>query len=597
MGRTGTPHADHGLRWRKRDGRHLVRISRYTKHSNREARPIVMRTPFSFTWLSRLAQGVQWRLPILLLATAMVSFYVAMPYRGLDADVTTFGLMGNDLLRHGYLPTLTYGQNYLFSITPYLYALVRLLFPSLSAALALTIAGAILSVGGLWLIYEALLTVEHARSRRAWPPVVFCLLIGSSWTYIFDISRFSSIEIALFLLGVVVFSASRIEKSIRARIPPSLFLWGMLGAAGGHALYSRPQMAIFAALAAGLLLTRMRPDLKPMTPSARRGLAGGVFIGYLPMLLHHVLRAGWPFHHHVALKLGTWAKMSGAVHILFTEVLPRVFEISWDHRLYSAGVLFWIVLTIILFILAARYHRETVSAVDWLWAVGSLISLAMMILAPRLSIDAESRRYCLQVFPGVVWLFARLGAPTGRCRVWNSLLVGGLVLLATPQWVQQFGNAREIDQRMRAAEKYFIPYLRGLNAPILAQYWDAYLLAFLADGSLRIDAYPWNLVRTYSLLHEEDMHRRTVWLVKQDNGGDTWNRLTQVLGPDLMARIHQEKTPLQFLGYDCEVWEFDDSETAVNLMKKYQPLYFSTWYPPSDRVQWMTDGKWKRKSQ
>ncbi|MCX7009553.1 MAG: hypothetical protein NTY53_20305, partial [Kiritimatiellaeota bacterium] len=100
----------------------------------------------------RLLRGVTWRLPVLLLTGWALALNLSMPYRGLDSDVATFGLMGNDLLHLGYVPTLTYGQNYLFSITPHLYALLRWLCPTLSAVMALTLAGSLLSLGGLWLV-------------------------------------------------------------------------------------------------------------------------------------------------------------------------------------------------------------------------------------------------------------------------------------------------------------------------------------------------------------------------------------------------------------------------------------------------------------
>ena len=72
------------------------------------------------------------RLPFLLLAAALFTLYVRLPYRILNSDVAVFGLMGEDILKYGYLPTYAYGQSYLFSILPYVYAAIRWLAPALS---------------------------------------------------------------------------------------------------------------------------------------------------------------------------------------------------------------------------------------------------------------------------------------------------------------------------------------------------------------------------------------------------------------------------------------------------------------------------------
>ena len=533
----------------------------------------------------RVGQGVLWRAPILLLSGTALVFFLALPYRGLDADATTFGLMGNDLLRYGYLPTLTYGQNYLFSLTPYLYALVRWLMPPLSVTRSFVIAGSMFSLSGLWLVYEALLTVEDtAGRRRAWPLIVFCLLVGCSATYLFDISRFSGIEMSLFFLGIIMFIATRIERAIVTATTPSPVLWGVLGAACGFVYFSRPAVVLYVVPAIGFLLLRLRTRGPDAWKSAILVLAAGAFVGSVPMLLHVLFRASlWPFGHQLCLHLGNRSAIGVDFKFFFTAIVPRVFDIGADNLLHSALVLVWIGGAIALFAVALWRDRTTVSVVDGVWAIGSLMIILAMILLPPLSLGTECRRYCLHLVLGTAWLFARYAGAPGWRRVSASLLVGGLVVLAIPQWQDRIGEAREKDRQVRELETRFIPYLKGLNAPILTQYWDAYLLAFLADGTLKIEAYPWDLVRTYGLLQEADMRRRTIWLVASGHCGDTRDRLVQEFGVQAVRQAHDQNVPFRLRGRECELWEFDTGQEAVALMKKYHPRYFTTPYPPGSR--------------
>lgn len=529
----------------------------------------------------RLLRGVSWRLPILLLTGWALTLNLTTPYHGLDSDVATFGLMGNDLLHHGYWPTLTYGQNYLFSITPYLYALLRWLCPALSAVMALTLAGSLLSLGGLWLVYEALLITEsHAGRRRIWPLVAFCVLVGGSWNYLFDIAVFSSIELSLLLLGVIVFTTARIASALAVGATSSLLGWGGLGLVIGYALCSRPQMLLFAAPAAILLLLRERRHFRAVCAL----LVGGL-LGYLPMLLHTLLRAAdWPFNHHLPLQALTGHKLVVAAGIFSTQIVPRIFALSAEHWLHALLVLTWIMAAIVAYLFAVRRRAAVLSTLDHVWLLGGLALVLMMLLAPQLTLNQENRRYCLHLFLVVVWLAARfLAAPSWRRHAATGALAA-LTLAALPAWKEQLAFARADDAARRAAEREFIPYLQKLNAPILAPYWDAYLLAFLADGKLKIESYPWDLVRTYGLLTEAEMATRTVWLVTAGHGKDTWQRLAQEVGDNATRNMIREDSPLRLLGRECELWAFADSRTSIALLKKFQPRYFTTPYPPGTRA-------------
>lgn len=543
-----------------------------------------MQTPRTKRWGERFWRALLWRLPILALTAGALVFYLAFPYRALDSDVATYGLMGNDILRHGYLPTLPYGQNYLFSITPYVYALTRLLSPALSAPRALAIAGSLLALGGLWLIYEALLAAEdRAGRRRVWPPVVFCLLIAGSWSTISDLGYFSSIEVAFFLLGVIVWTAGRLDVAIAAGASPGKLLWSALGLACGYACYSRPQMLVFGVLAAWFLLARLRRQQASAFPPALLALLLGAWLGYAPMLLHNIFRADWPFQLQVPIGLGSPGKIAAAFTIFATKIGPRLLDLDMERRLYSTPALLWVAAGVAGYAAAAWRRSESATILDQVWALGALFIVLLMILVPGLSLNAVCRRYCLHVIPALAWLFARFWAAPGLRRAAASLLVAALALPAVPAWQRQLIAARASDRDLREAETRFIPYLQSLQAPIVAQYWDAYLLAFLADGALPIEAYPWNLVRTYGLLAESDMSRRVLWLVRCGYGQDTLRHLKQELGEDAVERMNRRDTPLSLMGRECELWEFETGRETVALFKKHHPRYFTTAYPPGSR--------------
>ncbi|MEI6149846.1 MAG: hypothetical protein WCS01_12155, partial [bacterium] len=70
--------------------------------------------------------------------------------------------------------------------------------------------------------------------------------------------------------------------------------------------YTRPQIALYGIPLIVAFLAKVRSRHGVRT-ARRRGLVLGLgaFVGYLPMLVHSVFRAGdWPFHHHVHTKLG-----------------------------------------------------------------------------------------------------------------------------------------------------------------------------------------------------------------------------------------------------------------------------------------------------
>ena len=532
--------------------------------------------------------GVVSRIPAFLLCVAALALFVALPYRSLDSDVTTFGIMGNDLLRLGYLPSLTYGQNYLFSFTPYSYALLRWVFPGLDPGLALVLGGAVFSITGLWLLAESLLVLLRGRGERPLLPLgLFCLAIASSSLYLFDIETCSSIEMSLFLLGLVFYAAARLEAGATRNPAAALTSWWLLlGLATSATLYTRPQIALYGIPLMVAFLARVR-RLHGGRVAKRRGvlLAAGALAGYLPMLAHHVFRAAdWPFRNHLHPKLAL-LKTGDTAARFFKEVGARIFGVCADHPVFSAISLAWVALAILAFALAWRRNRSQpgfVSALDAAWLIGSLGIVLTMILVPAFVMDGESRRYCLHVLPATAWLFARFVplAGGGWSRWAAAMFAMALAAASVPVWTSRIDSETLRNEGIRDIRDRFLPELMESQAVIITDYWDAYLLAFLADGKIKIEAFPWHSVRTYGLVGRDEMRRRTLWLVRTGFRQSTEEKLVKELGPGVLDRVTAQDMREPLLGHACQLWNLGDPESAVALMQKFRKQYFARPYPP-----------------
>jgi small basic protein len=529
------------------------------------------------------------RLPVYLLLAGMAALYLGLPYAALDGDVATFGVMGEDLVRYGHWPTLMYGQNYLFSPTPYLYALWRIVLPSgASHAVALALAGSLLTLAGMALVLLGFRRVQaRFRNDIFWPVTFFAVLVAANVPFVVDQAKNSGVEISLFLLGVMLLAGSRIEAEIpatREAIPRPLPLgsWLALGAAIGFAVISRPPVAFYglplAALLLGLILRRtgFRATVPPLIL-----LAAGLALGYLPMAAHHWARAReWPFTAHVSLTIGSLDQIGSSLRMTFGDILPTVFGVRPEMAFKPLRFALWAALVLPGYGWALWRRPDRVSLLDHALVLGSLAVLAALSLVPALSLDGEQRRYCLPVFLTGVWLCGRFApAPGWRTGV-TGLLCLVLLALAVPRWGARLERSAIRDRQMRAARSDLVPELAAYDSAILANYWDAALLVFLAEGRLRVEAYPWGCVRTYGLVRKDDFDRRTLWLVPLGQGRDTSARLRTELGADIMTGAVKTRLRNRFLGRPCEVWEFPDRPMASRLMLQHHLLYFRTPYPP-----------------
>lgn len=534
--------------------------------------------------MPRIPAPLLLRLPIAVLVGALLSLWLSLTHGSLNSDATIFGLMGEELLRHGSLPTLTYGQNYLISLTPYSYALVRALFPGLGPATAFALGGAVFSLSGLWLVYEALLTSLKRRPQEAWlAAVVFCLLVAASPRYVLDLGNNNSNEITLFVVGIFFFAAARLEA--RREGPPwrPAFYGWLLGCAAGYALCSRPNTLPYA-LVLGLALF-LRREQRPSGFGARlawlRWPALGALAGLLPLVLHHLLRGPtWPYAHAFVPTVGSLQEMRSAARVVITEVVPSLFQLDRPHLVHGLVVATLVAVTLSALSRAVLRRDPRISIADLAWAIGTLVILGLMILFPVLAQNAESRRYALHASPAVAWIFCRLCLARSPAKWLGVALVAALLGAAGPLWAESLAQARREEHARRRIVGETIPLLERTASVVLADYSDAYLLRFLGNGRLRIEAFPWQLVRTYGYLRPEELEGPLVWFLSRGNTQALRRRLTRELGAGEIARLEVRPLDVLLEGRRCQLWISPDGRRARDLMQRQQPLYFSTPYPP-----------------
>jgi hypothetical protein len=488
--------------------------------------------------------------------------------------VAVFGVMGEDLVQRHYWPTLVYGQNYLLSPTPYLYAFWRLLLPGAAPALALALAGSLFSIGGLALALAAFRRTQRSAGAGVfWPSLAVALLAAGNVTFIADHAKNSGVELSLFLIGLMLWAGSRIE----ARPRPAD--WLVLGAATGFADISRLQMIFYGLPLLGLLLIRewRREGFRPAAAGAALA-ALGMALGYAPLLAHRFWRAGdWPSAFELPLTLGTGEQIVRSWKVTLNDMLPGIFGIRPEMTLKPLRYLLWAVAVLPAYMWTLWKKPARTSMLDHALVLGSLAILAALILVPSLSRDGEQRRYALTLFIAGIWLCGRFWPAPGWRNAAAVALGAGLLAAAVPRWEARLEKSRLADQRLREARALLVPELASHGAVILANYWDASLLQFLSDGRLAVEALPWGAVRTYGRVPRSAFGRRTLWLALQGRERELTERLRGEAGAAAPVRI-----PLQnrFQGKSGELWEFPDRALGARLMERAHPLYFRTPYPP-----------------
>lgn len=526
------------------------------------------------------------RRPALALAAGMLILFTAIPYASFTSDVANFGLMGNDILNHGYLPTLTYGQSYLFSLTPYAYALTRTILPDwFSDIMALKVAGAMFSIPGMLLLCEGLILTQRKSGAPETPAMaLFVIMIAASDAYLFDVSLNSSNETSLFLLGALIYLTASMDLKYERGQTPGWRPWFLLGMAVIFMEYSRPMLLCFALPAVSLLSARAwRSGGARVVAWPVAAMVAGMTIGYLPMVAHKFFRADhWPYTFALPLVIGGGLGIGNAVGVLYHVILPRLMTMLWnEYPVRYVITALWLVATAALVVhTAAKDGRKAFAAADWTLFIGQFSSILVMALIPSLSGDVGARRYCLHLLPVVAWALCRFAFPMGRMAMAAVALSLAVALSSLAGWRDRLAYEWERNGQMAEMGTKVAPELAALDAVFLSDYWDAYVLSFISREAVAVEAFPWDIIRRYGYFTEEQMRRRTMWLVCEGNAHATLNMFYDEFGPGIDAKVKSRGLKSKIMGRLCEAWELPEPDMAVRIMRKYHPGFFTTPYPP-----------------
>lgn len=490
-----------------------------------------------------------------------------MPYYGYNSDLAVFGLMSTDLARHGYLPTLMYGQDYLLSVTPYLGAGAQ--FLGTESFLSMRLAGLLLSYIGIWLTWEAFL-LRHRGSFEAKTYVAFVfpiLLLTTPMNYFSSLNRFDSTELTHFCLGAGLFLSVCSVPYDRYKV-----CWLGVGAMLGYTYCCRPQSLIYtgAVLFAvhGLGLRKWH-RIGP--------LLLGACIGYVPMLLHKLLRASrWPeWAIAPKLELGNLQEISNQSRVLFGEILPWTWQLRDSHQpaTWMASVFLG---AVILSLVSGKLSR-----VSYGLAGGAATTLLLLMTVKNLTVDLGSARYCVTLPLIGVWCVCEAALKDKRhARI--LLLFSCLFLLTSlPTWREVNREAERASRSVESSKTQLLEVLPQ-DRLIFADYWDAYDFAFLVDDQIPFESLPYQTVRRVGAFSPILAKRKSpsLFLIRQESLPEFQARLSDA-GFDF--RDLQQLGAFRLRDRDYILLSPAQEGVARGLLGHYRGSYFQDWDIPSWR--------------
>jgi hypothetical protein len=199
-----------------------------------------------------------------------------------------------------------------------------------------------------------------------------------------------------------------------------------------------------------------------------------------------------------------------------------------------------------------------------------------MLILPGLSWNSGMRRYCLQVYVAFAFIFASASAfrhMAVRAVMGTAVVI--TMILSTSAWAKSLAE-ETVWHDWFVDAKAMIPVLAAQKKVIIAEYWDAYQLGFMAEGKLEIEVFPWDLVRRYGAIPEKTMREGSVWLIREGFGGTVY----QMIEKDLGAPKVKREISFPLFGKTHVYTEFSDPAISAELMKKVRPEYFTVKYPP-----------------
>lgn len=419
----------------------------------------------------------------------------------------------------------------------------------------------------------------HDTRERLVAGATFCFLLLCSPAFIFELGINAGVENMFFLIGIVAYAVARIGKAIDEGHAAPVWLWLIFGIATGFGWYCRPHVMFYSAAAMPFLLFWYRKQCL----AAALSMGGGLLIGILPMILHHLFVAeSWPYDLRIDSTMGTLSEIRGDIGMMLHGIIPKLYSMSADHLIHARISWFWIMLVPVLTGLAL--FRNRLKIIDILWIGGTGLILLLMALIPALSFATEHRRHCFAMLPATAWALTTLAWNTKITRWLAIALTVVLFVVALPVWSDFAQKEGAYDQTLRETSSATIPELQQHGRIFLTDYWDAYLLAFLADGRITVEAFPWELVRTYGLISCGQLQEKTHWLIKSGYGHKPAIRLEKEFGINALKGITEIAVTNRLYGRECELWILAPDHDIAALYERMHPRYFQTTYPAGSKL-------------
>ncbi|MBI5814552.1 MAG: hypothetical protein HZB29_02950 [Nitrospinae bacterium] len=518
------------------------------------------------------------RTPFIILAAWIIYLFAAYPFSAVNADVADFGILGDDLIKYGYLPTFPYGQDYLFSLTPYLYALLRLALPAtVSSAIVIKGAGAVFLLAGLFMMSEAIAVTERSEGRDpVFRSAVFCAFVAVFPTHLFTINEMASLEMSFFTLGAIILAGAKIEPAIGGNGVAGLRFPLMFGGALGFAMISRPQAAVYGFCALSVLVAKTwRKAGARSVALLAAPIVAAAAAGWTPVILHKIFRAHkWPFTLKTGIHISSMSELHDRIELFYRKIIPSMFDLGPDQPVFSALAALGALLALGWFF-AAAFKDRRISAADFQFVAGSAIIVAVMLAIPGMSASTGHRRYILHAFTGTAWLFASWACMGLWRKRGAALLLAAIAVLSIPMWRERLDGEKERNMNFIDTAA-MVPGLAAHGYIFIADYWDAYLLVFISGGKVKAEPLPWQLVRRYGAIPEKEMAENSVWIIPEGLGGEVHEKLASNFGrPDAIREMY-----ITLFGKRRVMTWFDDGSMAAKMMRRENPLYFPTRYPP-----------------
>lgn len=479
--------------------------------------------------------------------------------------------MGHDIAQGETWPIVMYGTDKQISSTPYLYAVFAQFTEK--RVLAWKLAGLTFSLSGLWLVYETLL-LSLLRKKRTSAVVMaagwaFCLALSGSHIYLYSLADVSLTEQYHFCFGLQLYLLAIIQKRLDGGLEVPFWLWGALGCTLGYSYIVRPNAFLYGAAGGLMLLALYGKRLFSLVSVA--SVAIGLVAGYVPMLIHNMLRADtWPIGALVPpLRLCSLNDIPTNLSILLWEVLPELFLFHPQAPFLSAVLGFWCLLSLVGL---AALTIEVFGSRDWrsvgiegTLVLGTGFVIALMLLVQGVCVDAGSGRYCLALVPIVAWfVVVGLAGP----RSWKFVVAVALMLAGFQYPHLKYRADSEVVQQELYEEAVRTLSQDYPDRLILARYWDGYHLDFMAGGRPRMLPFPFENTRLFGRYGRELQEQKPLWLIQEADLDVVRERLSSV--PDLSF---EEVGTLELLGRRYLLLETGPG-TGADAFMNFHPNYF-----------------------